>query len=300
MNGDVRLLVVAPLQLIFGCKLLAVGVLLWPLVRRVPDPESLPFWPLILALVCLAGLQLTVLVGITLHRDSARRLGVGLSIAGLTIALVLCVLAPLAWYFAIFVLALGLILGALNGVALALLRSEPAREWCGIEATNEAVRDWCAIEATGGVNEAFASAVAGATVGGVAGGLGLAVTAAALFAAFAVGVGWGIGECTTGGAIVGSIAGAAGGALAGWCRASTGRPASATHVTIASAVALIVVMLAVWGALGETLMILALALVSLGGGAAVGDRVVRRPGRPSVAAPATSTKGLSPRDSPDL
>jgi hypothetical protein len=125
MTGDVRLLIVAALQLFFGCKLLATGYLLWALAN-----VDRPYWPLVVVLSGLAFLQLFVLVGITQRGGFARRLGIGLCIAGGTVGLVLCLLAPLAWYLGRVFIALGLVLILPNAVALALLTSESAREWC--------------------------------------------------------------------------------------------------------------------------------------------------------------------------
>jgi hypothetical protein len=75
-------------------------------------------------------LQLTVLVGIARRAGSARRLGVGLCIAGGTVGVVVCLLAPLGWYFGWIIMEVGLALALPNAIALALLTSESAREWC--------------------------------------------------------------------------------------------------------------------------------------------------------------------------
>ena len=121
MNGDVRLLIVAPIQLIFGCKLLVTGALLWSMTRPHAVVGHPLYWPLVLALVGLAALQVAILLGIALRREAARRLGVGAGIAGVTIATVLCVLAPLVWYFAVFVLCIGLLMGTLTGVSVIVI-----------------------------------------------------------------------------------------------------------------------------------------------------------------------------------
>ncbi len=65
-------------------------------------------------------------VGIARRDGSARRLGVGLCIAGGTVGVVVYLLAPLGWCF----MEVGLALTLPNAVALALLTSESARKWC--------------------------------------------------------------------------------------------------------------------------------------------------------------------------
>jgi hypothetical protein len=60
-----------------------------------------------------------VLVGVARRAGSARRLGVGLRIAGGTVGVFNCLLAPLGWYFGRILMEVG----------LALLTSESAREW---------------------------------------------------------------------------------------------------------------------------------------------------------------------------
>jgi hypothetical protein len=125
MAGDLRLLIVAPLEVFFGCKLLATGYLL-----RASVSVDRPYWPLIVVLGSLAFLQIFVLVGIAQREDFARRLGVGLCIAGGTLGVVLCLLAPLAWYLGSVLIAPGSVLVVSNAVALALLLSDSARGWC--------------------------------------------------------------------------------------------------------------------------------------------------------------------------
>jgi hypothetical protein len=130
MSGDGRLLIVAPLHLFFGAKLLVTGALLWSATRGLWLTWDPVLGLLALALGRLAALQLSIMVGIALRRDAARRTGARVCIAGCTVGAALCLVAPLAWYLAIAVLALGLLLGLPHGLALALLRSELAREWC--------------------------------------------------------------------------------------------------------------------------------------------------------------------------
>ena len=130
MSGDGRLLIVLPLHLFFGAKLLVTAALLWRTTQALWSTWNPFFGLLALGLGRLAALQLSSMIGIASRRDETRRLAVRMCVAGGTVGVVLCLVAPLAWYLAIFVLALGLLLGLLNGLVLVLLLSELAREWC--------------------------------------------------------------------------------------------------------------------------------------------------------------------------
>src|SRR4051812_41004865 len=107
MTGDGRLPIVAPLHLFFGARLLVTGALLWTAARGLWATWDPLLGLLALALGHLAALHLSITVGIASRRDSARRLGVGVCITGTAIGVLLCLVAPLAWYLAIVVLAVG-------------------------------------------------------------------------------------------------------------------------------------------------------------------------------------------------
>jgi|SRR5271157_4331140 len=115
----------------------------------------------------------------------------------------------------------------------------------------------------------------GTVLGVMAGAFSIAGAMAAAGAVVAAVVRAGAVECATGGLIIGSIAGAAGGTIGGWSRGATGRPASISRAATASALAALFVWFGVWGPPLDRLAILALVLVGLCGGVAIGDRVAR-------------------------
>ncbi len=104
-----------PLELFFGAKLLVTGALISFLVQKSGTGDRAPIGPIIFVLGWLAALQLFIMVGLAYRSDVARQLGVGVCIAGGTIAVVLCLLAPFGWYLGVFIMALGLALLFLNG-----------------------------------------------------------------------------------------------------------------------------------------------------------------------------------------
>jgi hypothetical protein len=119
------------------------------------------------------------------------------------------------------------------------------------------------------------SVLQGSVLGVMAGAISVAGVMAGTGAVVAAIERAGVVECATGGLIIGSIAGAAGGAIGGWSRCSTSRLVSVSRAATASAFAALIVWFGVWGPPLDRLAILALVLVGLCGGVAIGDRVAR-------------------------
>lgn len=133
MNGAARQQVILPLELFFGAKLVLTATLIAYLTRHPGFSANSPLGPIAFVLFCLVVLQCFIMVGLVYRMEAARQLGVGVCISGGTIAGVLCLLALMAGFYGLLVMAIGLPLLLLNGFALAALLSRPAREYCDVK-----------------------------------------------------------------------------------------------------------------------------------------------------------------------
>lgn len=125
--------VIVPLLLFFGAKLVVTAALVVYIIRHPSFSANSPLRPVTFVLACLVLLQMFVLGGLAFRHELARQLGVGICIASGTLALVACLVSPLAWYAGVFVLAGGLALLLLNAAAIVGLLSGATREWCDVK-----------------------------------------------------------------------------------------------------------------------------------------------------------------------
>lgn len=133
MNGAARQQVIIPLELFFGAKLVVTATLIVYMTRHPSFTANSPLGPIAFVLFCLVVLQGFIMVGLVYRMEVARQLGVGVCISGGTIGGVLCLLALLAGFYGLFVIAVGLPLLLLNGFALAALLSRSVREYCDVK-----------------------------------------------------------------------------------------------------------------------------------------------------------------------